>query len=81
MNGKIFIFHEVPFTFYSLFMDIQNSIFGYPKIDFRISINRAEYRISIIRFSNILKSIYGYPKIQTDFRISIILFLDILKSE
>ena len=74
--------NEVPFYFlfpiYGYpkirFLDIQNSIFGYPKIDLRISINRAEYRISIIRFLDILKSIYGYPKTQTDFRISIIPF-------
>ena len=28
------------FTFYSPFMDIHNSIFGYPLFDFFISINR-----------------------------------------
>ena len=65
------------------FLDIHNSIYGYPKIDFRISINQfldilksAEYSISIFRLWDILKSNYGYPKIGlyfwTDFRISII---------
>ena len=59
-------------------MDIHNSIYGYPKMnygypkihpDFWISINQfldiqksVEYWISIIRFLDIQKCILGYPK-------------------
>ena len=45
------------------FLDIQKSIYGYPKIHFLISKNHAEFWISIIRFLDIQKSVY--------FRISI----------
>ena len=82
------------FTFYSLFMDIQksfldihNSIFGYPKIDFRISIIRFMDIQKSALFKDILKSNYGYPKIelwisknQQYLRISLITLLDIQKS-
>ena len=61
-------------------MDIQKSnygypkfsmIFGYPKMYFRISINRFldmknELWISKNRFMDILKYIFGYPKIILD---------------
>ena len=60
-------------------MDIQKSIFGYPLIDFRISINV---------FLDIIKCIFGYPKIMLNFGyplfdyywISLNRFMDILKS-
>ena len=59
------------FTFYSLFLDIQNSFldilkyfFGYPKLYFRISIIRfMDIQKSAI-YKDILKSNYGYPKIE-----------------
>ena len=62
-------------------LDINNSIYGYPNMnygypkihpDYWISINQfldiqksAEYEISIILFLDIQKSNYGYPKIQS----------------
>ena len=43
------------------FLDIHKCIFGYPKIEYRISKNQMELRISIIRFMDITKYIFGYP--------------------
>ena len=78
------------------FLDIKNQcILGYPKIQFWISKNHTELRISIIRFLDIHKSFLDIQKsvyfrisknpfldIQNpaEFRISIIRFLDIHNS-
>ena len=56
------------------FLDIQKSIYGYPKIHFWISKNRIMDIQYSTDFLDIQKLIYGYPKIGVYFRISIIHF-------
>ena len=47
-----------------VFLDIHNSILGYPKNELWISNISPDLRISKNRIMNIQNSIYGYPKIE-----------------
>ena len=69
------------------FLDIKNSIFGYPKFNFWISNNQFDFVISKNQILDIQNLIYGYPQIKlwisknlVEYWITIIRFLDIHNS-